>query len=297
MKIKKNTVPLQSMTGFGRSQGQFNSKKITIEIRALNSKQFDLNTRLHSFYKEKEFDFRTLLGKQLERGKVDFSIYVEEGATSQTVSINKTLANAYYNELKQLAAQINEPHTNYLDLLIQMPEVLKAERTLLSDDEWNYILELTNESIVGFKKFRTDEGKTLENDLKLRVQNILDLLSSILQFDEVRLLNMRTRLKNSVEASIDPKLIDQNRFEQELIFYFEKLDITEEKVRLKTHCNYFIDTLLEDSPGRKLAFISQEIGREINTIGSKANDANIQKSVVLMKDELEKIKEQLNNIL
>jgi len=285
------------MTGFGRSQGQYNSRKITIEIRALNSKQFDLNTRLHAFYKEKEFDFRTLLGKQLERGKIDFSVYVEEGAESQTVSINKTLANAYYNELKLLASQINEPHTNYLQLLIQMPEVLKAERAMLSDEEWNYILELSNEAIAGFKKFRADEGNTLQKDLVLRVSNISELLQSILQFDETRLANMRARLRNSIETAIDPKLVDQNRFEQELIYYLEKLDITEEKVRLKTHCDYFIDTLNEDSPGRKLAFISQEIGREINTIGSKANDVNIQKSVVLMKDELEKIKEQLNNIL
>lgn len=290
-------MPLQSMTGFGRSQGQYNSRKITIEIRALNSKQFDLNTRLHAFYKEKEFDFRTLLGKQLERGKIDFSVYVEEGAESQTVSINKTLANAYYNELKLLASQINEPHTNYLQLLIQMPEVLKAERAMLSDEEWNYILELSNEAITGFKKFRADEGNTLQKDLVLRVSNISELLQSILQFDETRLANMRARLRNSIETAIDPKLVDQNRFEQELIYYLEKLDITEEKVRLKTHCDYFIDTLNEDSPGRKLAFISQEIGREINTIGSKANDVNIQKSVVLMKDELEKIKEQLNNIL
>jgi len=290
-------VPLQSMTGFGRSQGQFNSRKITIEIRALNSKQFDLNTRLHSFYKEKEFDFRTSLGKQLERGKIDFSIFVEEGAESQTVSINKTLATAYYNELKKLAEEINEPHTNYLDLLIQMPEVLKAERAVLADDEWLYIQNLMNEAVIAFKKFRADEGNTLEKDLTFRIENILGLLSSILISDENRLANMRNRLRNSVETAIDPKLVDQNRFEQELIFYLEKLDITEEKVRLKTHCNYFIETLLEDSPGRKLAFISQEIGREINTIGSKANDANIQKSVVLMKDELEKIKEQLNNIL
>ncbi len=285
------------MTGFGRSQGQFNSRKITIEIRALNSKQFDLNTRLHSFYKEKEFDFRTSLGKQLERGKIDFSIFVEEGAESQTVSINKTLATAYYNELKKLAEEINEPHTNYLDLLIQMPEVLKAERAVLADDEWLYIQNLMNEAVIAFKKFRADEGNTLEKDLTFRIENILGLLSSILISDENRLANMRNRLRNSVETAIDPKLVDQNRFEQELIFYLEKLDITEEKVRLKTHCNYFIETLLEDSPGRKLAFISQEIGREINTIGSKANDANIQKSVVLMKDELEKIKEQLNNIL
>lgn len=290
-------MPLQSMTGFGRSQGQFNSRKITIEIRALNSKQFDLNTRLHSFYKEKEFDFRTSLGKQLERGKIDFSIFVEEGAESQTVSINKTLATAYYNELKKLAEEINEPHTNYLDLLIQMPEVLKAERAVLADDEWLYIQNLMNEAVIAFKKFRADEGNTLEKDLTFRIENILGLLSSILISDENRLANMRNRLRNSVETAIDPKLVDQNRFEQELIFYLEKLDITEEKVRLKTHCNYFIETLLEDSPGRKLAFISQEIGREINTIGSKANDANIQKSVVLMKDELEKIKEQLNNIL
>jgi len=294
---KLYNVSLQSMTGFGRSQAQYSAKKVTIEIRALNSKQFDLNMRLHSFYKEKEFDLRSILSKQLERGKIDFAIYVEESNEATNVSINKSLAIAYYNELKSLAKEIAEPHINYLDLLVQMPDVLKAERIILSTDEWEFIQKLLAESIANFKKFRNDEGQNLENDLLLRVNNIDALLESIAAFDIGRLEKMREKLKGSIETIIDPKKVDQNRFEQELIYYLEKLDITEEKVRLKTHCNYFIDTLKEDAPGRKLGFISQEIGREINTIGSKANYVEIQKNVVLMKDELEKIKEQLNNIL
>jgi uncharacterized protein (TIGR00255 family) len=285
------------MTGFGRSQGQFNSRKITIEIRSLNSRQLDLNMRLHSSYKEKEYDIRSVVAKQIERGKVDFSIYVDEGENSQVVSLNKTLAAAYYKELKQLAAAVGEPQTDYMKLLVMMPEVLKSERLTLPEDEWEVITKLMNEAIAEFKKFRIDEGKNLEADLIGRVNSINDFLEKLAKHDEERLTAMRARLRNTIQTNIDAKLIDENRLEQELIYYFEKLDITEEKVRLKSHCDYFIDTLKEDSPGRKLAFISQEMGREINTIGSKANDINIQKSVVLMKDELEKIKEQLNNVL
>jgi uncharacterized protein (TIGR00255 family) len=285
------------MTGFGRSQGQFNSRKITIEIRSLNSRQLDLNMRLHSSYKEKEYDIRSVVAKQIERGKVDFSIYVDEGENSQVVSLNKTLAAAYYKELKQLAAAVGEPQTDYMKLLVMMPEVLKSERLTLPEDEWEVITTLMNEAIAEFKKFRIDEGKNLEADLIGRVNSINDFLEKLAKHDEERLTTMRARLRNTIQTNIDAKLIDENRLEQELIYYFEKLDITEEKVRLKSHCDYFIDTLKEDSPGRKLAFISQEMGREINTIGSKANDINIQKSVVLMKDELEKIKEQLNNVL
>jgi uncharacterized protein (TIGR00255 family) len=184
-----------------------------------------------------------------------------------------------------------------MKLLVMMPEVLKSERLTLPEDEWEVITKLMNEAIAEFKKFRIDEGKNLEADLIGRVNSINDFLEKLAKYDEERLTTMRARLRNTIQTNIDAKLIDENRLEQELIYYFEKLDITEEKVRLKSHCDYFIDTLKEDSPGRKLAFISQEMGREINTIGSKANDINIQKSVVLMKDELEKIKEQLNNVL
>jgi uncharacterized protein (TIGR00255 family) len=253
--------------------------------------------RLHSSYKEKEYDIRSVVAKQIERGKVDFSIYVDEGENSQSVSLNKTLALAYYKELKQLSETVGESNTDYMRLLVMMPEVLKSERLTLPEDEWEVIVTLMNEAITEFKKFRIDEGKNLEIDLIGRVNNINAFLTKLATHDEERLAAMRTRLRNTIQNNIDAKLIDENRLEQELIYYFEKLDITEEKVRLKSHCDYFIDTLREDSPGRKLAFISQEMGREINTIGSKANDVNIQKSVVLMKDELEKIKEQLNNVL
>lgn len=292
-------MSFKSMTGFGKATHEIPGKKITVEIRSLNSKQLDLNLRIPYLYKEKELELRTEIGKQLERGKVDVTVFTETTQESTPTSLNKTLAKAYFNELKSLSQELNEGTENLLSIVVKMPDVLKAERETveLDEKEWNEVKATVNRAIEAFQKFRDDEGKTLENEFNNRIGIIAKLLNEVLQLDDARVTNIKNRIKNNLEEVIDTNKIDQNRFEQELIYYIEKLDITEEKLRLKTHLNYFNETMKEPGSGRKLGFISQEIGREINTIGSKANDAGMQKMVVQMKDELEKIKEQLLNVL
>jgi uncharacterized protein (TIGR00255 family) len=292
-------MSFKSMTGFGKATHEIPGKKITVEIRSLNSKQLDLNLRIPYLYKEKELELRTEIGKQLERGKVDVTVFTETTQESTPTSLNKTLAKAYFNELKSLSQELNEGTENLLSIVVKMPDVLKAERETveLDEKEWNEVKATVNRAIEAFQKFRDDEGKSLENEFNNRIGIIAKLLNEVLQLDDARVTNIKNRIKNNLEEVIDTNKIDQNRFEQELIYYIEKLDITEEKLRLKTHLNYFNDTMKEPGSGRKLGFISQEIGREINTIGSKANDAGMQKMVVQMKDELEKIKEQLLNVL
>jgi uncharacterized protein (TIGR00255 family) len=292
-------MSFKSMTGFGKAIHEIPGKKITVEIRSLNSKQLDLNLRIPYLYKEKELELRTEIGKQLERGKVDVTVFTETTQESTPTSLNKTLAKAYFNELKSLSEELNEGTENLLSIVVKMPDVLKAERETveLDEKEWNEVKATVNRAIEAFQKFRDDEGKSLENEFNNRIGIIAKLLNEVLQLDDARVTNIKNRIKNNLEEVIDTNKIDQNRFEQELIYYIEKLDITEEKLRLKTHLNYFNDTMKEPGSGRKLGFISQEIGREINTIGSKANDAGMQKMVVQMKDELEKIKEQLLNVL
>lgn len=292
-------MSFKSMTGFGKATKEIPGKKITVEIRSLNSKQLDLNLRMPYLYKEKELELRTEIGKQLERGKVDISIYTESTEETTPTSLNKTLAKAYYNELKSLSQELNESNENLLSIAVKMPDVLKAERETVELDEveWKEVKDAVNKGIDAFQKFRDDEGKILQNELNNRISTIAQLLNEVLNLDAARVATIKNRIKNNLEEVIDINKIDQNRFEQELIYYIEKLDITEEKLRLKTHLDYFVETMKEPAAGRKLGFISQEIGREINTIGSKANDAAIQKLVVQMKDELEKIKEQLLNVL
>jgi uncharacterized protein (TIGR00255 family) len=292
-------MSFKSMTGFGKATHEIPGKKITVEIRSLNSKQLDLNLRIPYLYKEKELELRTEIGKQLERGKVDVTVFTETTQESTPTSLNKTLAKAYFNELKSLSQELNEGTENLLSIVVKMPDVLKAERETveLDEKEWNEVKATVNRAIEAFQKFRDDEGKTLENEFNNRIGIIAKLLNEVLQLDDARVTNIKNRIKNNLEEVIDTNKIDQNRFEQELIYYIEKLDITEEKLRLKTHLDYFNETMKEPGSGRKLGFISQEIGREINTIGSKANDAGMQKMVVQMKDELEKIKEQLLNVL
>ncbi|MBL7888891.1 MAG: YicC family protein [Bacteroidia bacterium] len=287
------------MTGFGKAVNEIPGKKITVEIRSLNSKQLDLNLRIPYLYKEKELELRTELSKQLERGKVDVSVYTESTQETVPTTLNKNLAKAYYNELRSLSQELNEKEENLLSLVVKMPDVLKAEKETveLDETEWNQVKEAVNKAIEAFQKFRDDEGKTLEKEFQNRIGIIGKLLNEVLSLDNTRVDNIKKRIKNNLEEVIDLNKIDQNRFEQELIYYIEKLDITEEKLRLKTHLDYFNETMKEPASGRKLGFISQEIGREINTIGSKANDAGIQKLVVQMKDELEKVKEQLLNVL
>ncbi len=292
-------MSFKSMTGFGKAVNEIPGKKITVEIRSLNSKQLDLNLRIPYLYKEKELELRTELSKQLERGKVDVSVYTESTQETVPTTLNKNLAKAYYNELRSLSQELNEKEENLLSLVVKMPDVLKAEKETieLDETEWNQVKEVVNKAIEAFQKFRDDEGKTLEKEFQNRIGIIGKLLNEVLSLDNTRVDNIKKRIKNNLEEVIDLNKIDQNRFEQELIYYIEKLDITEEKLRLKTHLDYFNETMKEPASGRKLGFISQEIGREINTIGSKANDAGIQKLVVQMKDELEKVKEQLLNVL
>lgn len=289
----------KSMTGFGKATNEITGKKITVEIRSLNSKQLDLNLRIPYLYKEKELELRTEIAKQIERGKVDVSVFTESTQETIPTTLNKNLAKAYYNELKSLSQELNDTNDNLLSLVVKMPDVLKAERETveLDENEWKEVKATINKAIEAFQKFRIDEGNTLAKEFQSRISKIDSLLKEVISLDEQRVETIKKRIKNNLAEVIDVNKIDQNRFEQELIYYIEKLDITEEKLRLKTHLDYFTSTMLELGSGRKLGFISQEIGREINTIGSKANDASMQKLVVQMKDELEKIKEQLLNVL
>lgn len=286
---------MKSMTGFGKAIGELPAKKITVEVKSLNSRQLDLNVRMPGLYREKESEVRSELSKQVERGKIDFSVYSEFTSETNVITINKPLAKGYYSELKKLSDELNEPSSNLLALIMKMPDVLKSDRQELDEKEWIEVRKLINAAILDFQKFRDDEGRVLKAEFTSRINLLSKLLEEALKLDEQRIPHLREKLLKGV-AELKEK-IDQNRFEQELIYYLEKLDISEEKLRLKTHLDYFLKIMEEPASGRKLGFISQEIGREINTIGSKANDAGIQKVVVQMKDELEKIKEQLLNVL
>ena len=288
---------IKSMTGYGKATSELPGKKITVEIRSLNSKQFDLNLRLAYLYREKEVEIRNEIAKQIERGKIDFSIYVETSGEVHSVSINKPLAKNYYRELKAFAKEIKDTHTHLLPLIVKMPDIWKSEKLELDEKEWKHVKATSIEALKAFNKFRMDEGKTLDKEFALRINNIKTLLAAVEKDDPQRIKNIRDRVLKNINEFVEKEKIDQNRFEQEMIYYLEKIDVAEEKLRLKTHCEYFLKTLQEESAGRKLGFITQEIGREINTLGSKANDATIQKIVVQMKDELEKIKEQLLNVL
>jgi uncharacterized protein (TIGR00255 family) len=287
------------MTGFGKALVEVAGKKISVEIRSLNSKQLDLNLRIPYIYKEKELELRSEISKQAERGKIDVSIYIESAQDTAPAAINKALAKFYYGELKSLSEELKETNQNLLPLVMKMPEVMRAEKEIveLDESEWKEIKRVTDVALEAFQKFRNDEGRTLEKEFRSRIAIIASLLLEVVSLDGLRITTIKERIRTNLLETIDKDKIDQNRFEQELIYYIEKLDITEEKLRLKTHLDYFIATMEEPAAGRKLGFITQEIGREINTIGSKANDSGIQRLVVQMKDELEKIKEQLLNVL
>lgn len=284
---------IQSMTGFGKSLLQLPSKKITIEIKSLNSKSLDLNARIPGQYREKELLLRNIIAKSLVRGKVDFSLYVEVTGEETTSSINPIVVKKYMEQLRQIA-DIDEDEL--LKMAIRMPDTMKSEREEIEETEFIEIEKTLQQALTEINSFRTDEGNALEKDLLFRVSNIAQLLQDIIAMDPDRIEGVRERLRKGV-ADLQEK-VDENRFEQELVYYIEKFDITEEKVRLENHLSYFLETINSpDSNGRKLGFISQEMGREINTIGSKSNYAPMQQLVVQMKDELEKIKEQLLNVL
>ena len=283
---------IQSMTGFGKSVLSLADKHISIEIKSLNSKSIDINTRIPQVYREKELDFRKLIAEQLQRGKVDFSIFIENTGTQTPSKINPNIVKSY---IEQMRAIVDGDLTELLKMAVRMPDALQTTSESISEEELSVIFQHINLAIADLQNFRTQEGKVLEKDFVLRINNINRLLQEVQGLDEERLALIRERLEKAVA---DIQNIDANRFEQELIFYLEKLDITEEKIRLKKHLDYFLETLhSEESNGRKLSFIAQEIGREVNTLGSKANFAPMQQLVVQMKDELEKIKEQVLNVL
>ncbi|HXP48462.1 MAG TPA: YicC/YloC family endoribonuclease [Bacteroidia bacterium] len=287
---------LQSMTGFGKASGQIGGKTVDVEIRSLNSKQLDLNMRLPHAYYGLEAEIRTLIPTLLDRGKVD--LYIGMGGTEgkSKIALNAPLAKQYAKEFKALAKELGEKDTAYLPLILRIPDVFKAEEKA-GKKEIDAVLALVRKAAIMVSNFRQQEGKALKKDIESHLAVIEANEKKIDKCDPNRVAKLRERLMAKINEGLNGRVADLNRFEQEIIYYIEKFDINEEKARLKNHCSYFRQTMNEPNGGRKLGFIVQEIGREINTIGSKANDAEIQRHVVEMKDELEKIKEQLLNIL
>ena len=288
---------IKSMTGFGKATLELENKNINVEVRSLNSKGADISLRLSSSYRNFELELRNEISKQLERGKIDVSVYVESKLAETPVQINVELAKSYLDQLKNLALELNEPLTDPLYQVLKFPDVLKNERKEADESEWKQIKSCVSKAIIDLNVFRLKEGESIRIDFEERLGKIASYLEQIKKLDHLRIPTIKEKIKNNLNEILGKEKYDENRLEQELIYYIEKLDLNEEKVRLKTHLDYFLSTMVEPSAGRKLNFIGQEIGREINTIGSKANDAEIQKLVVLMKDELEKIKEQTNNVL
>lgn len=287
------------MTGFGKATGEINNKKITVEIKSLNSKQADVFVRMPSFYKEKELPLRSLISKSLQRGKIEFNLYSELLGETSSLTLNKGLFTKYYNEFNSIATEVDPNHnSDIVAIVAKMPDLLKSERSELDENEWVGVFKIVEKALSEINNFRTVEGSSLEKELALRVSNISELLISVEQYEQERIETVKARIINHLKEVVDENKIDKDRFEQELIYYIEKYDVTEEKIRLTQHCTYFKETMNSTiSEGKKLGFICQEMGREINTLGSKANHAELQKIVVQMKDELEKIKEQILNIL
>lgn len=292
---RKSEHMIHSMTGFGKAELVLDEKKINVEIRSLNSKQADINTRISSVYREKELEVRKLLTKELQRGKIDFALYAENISSSSNVQVNSELIESYQSQLKELSF-IND-NSDFLSVVMRMPDVLINEKPVLDENEWKDISLTIKDAISKFKEFRNQEGAAMGEELANRVNAIKNELVKVEDFEEERILKVKDRLKENLDKLEDSN-VDQNRFEQEIIYYLEKFDVTEEKVRLANHCDYFLQTMeLAEGQGKKLGFICQEMGREINTLGSKANHQEIQKIVVDMKDNLEKIKEQVLNVL
>ena len=293
-----------SMTGYGKAEAHVGARKYTVEIRALNGKGLDLSVRMPSHFREKEMELRKAIGKVVGRGKTDCFIHFESDAADVRHEVNAALVQQYVDQLDTvfeangIPATHLEGQTGKLQSVLRFPDVVSATRDTLGDDEWQGMQSLISEACEGLQAYRTQEGSTLESDFRQRIGRIDALREELAPLLEERTEHVRNRLKSHIEADIPRDRVDQNRFEQELIFYMEKLDVTEELVRLKANCAYFIEMLEGDSgQGKKLGFISQEIGREINTLGSKSQDAGMQRIVVQMKDELEKVKEQVLNIL
>ena len=296
---------IQSMTGYGKAELNLENSSFTIEIKSLNSKQIDVGIKMSSVYRDKEIGIRKLLSEKLYRGKIELSIWREKSESSSNHTINTSVVKDYHEQILKLKKELNlKPNlpqpfyeADIIPMLLKMPDTLVKGEQKADDNEWEVIQEGINSAISNLLQFRLDEGKKLEEDIHSRINKLIGLLSEILPFAKDRITKVKKDLSKKL-AEIETKNIDENRFEQELIYYLEKQDITEEKIRLSAHLEYFLETMRSEAPnGKKLGFISQEIGREINTIGSKSSDAEMQKIVVQMKDELEKIKEQLLNIL
>lgn len=291
---------IKSMTGFGKTTVEVGNKKVVIEIKSLNSKQLDLNLRMPNLYKEKEMEVRGMVKEWLDRGKVDMFIYFDNSETEKEVQINRSVVTQYFNQMLEIAESLGTvpDKGELLQTVMRFPDTLQTKTEELKEEEWSQLKAGVVTALEAMNHFRMQEGKALIEDIVHRVRLIQDLSAQVPQFEKKRVEVIRQKLQEKLTEWTDVKNIDQNRMEQEIIYYLEKLDITEEKVRLANHCKYFIETVeKEEAPGRKIGFIAQEIGREINTMGSKANDHDIQKLVVRMKDELEKIKEQSLNVL
>lgn len=290
---------IKSMTGYGKAECELAQKKVTIEVKSLNSKQLELNTRMPGIYREKELEMRREISDRLIRGKVDFSLFAESlGVESNTV-INSSMVKNYFAQLSEISSELGIPvNANTLQIIMQMPDVVKSTREELNEDEWKKIQAGIREALDALDIFRIQEGISLTKDIVFNLNTITTLLEQIQPYELERSTRVKERILEGLKELSSPEGVDHNRLEQEMIFYLEKLDINEEKVRLSNHCSYFMETLELDEPvGKKLGFISQEIGREINTLGSKANHTEMQKLVIGMKDALERIKEQLLNAL
>lgn len=287
---------MHSMTGFGKASAEFKNRIIQVEVKSLNSKNCDINLKSASRYKAEDLKIRSLIKEVLDRGKIEMYIKVESIDNEQSVMINQDLANKYYSSLKSMADQLGADTSDLFKMAIGMPEVISREKEDMEEEEIEVLFTVIKEAMADMMTFRLQEGEKLDKEIGGRVGNIVNLLEDVKDIDEERVEGVRERIKSHLAKADDIK-VDENRFEQELIFYIEKLDITEEKVRLRAHCDYFHETMKTKFSGKKLGFISQEIGREINTLGSKSYHAGMQRIVVQMKDELEKIKEQVLNVL
>jgi len=290
---------IRSMTGYGKAECELALKKITIEVKSLNSKQLDLNTRTPGVYREKEIEIRREISDKLIRGKVDFSLYSESLGVESNSAINNQMVKSYFAQLSELSNELGLPvNEHILPIIMQLPDVVKTTRDEPDENEWKIVIATIREALTALDNFRLQEGLSLRKDIITNLNIITTLLEQIAPYELERTAKVKERILDGLKELASPEGVDHNRLEQEMIFYLEKLDINEEKVRLGHHCSYFIETLELDEPvGKKLGFIAQEIGREINTLGSKANHTEMQKLVIGMKDALEKIKEQLLNAL
>ena len=290
---------IRSMTGFGKTEFELGNKKYTLEIKSLNSKQLDINTRIPALYRQKDIEIRRLMSEMLTRGKVDFALYLDNLGSESTTKINSAIIKDYYRQLSDVHMELGlEVNESIMHSIMRLPDTVKMTYEELDESEWLIVRENLIKTLDELNRFRDQEGLALETDINANIANILDLLKQVEPFENQRMENVKAKIMDSLNDLQLSVSIDKNRFEQELIYYMEKLDINEEKVRLTNHCSYFTETMAEEEPsGRKLGFIAQEIGREINTLGSKANESNLQRIVVQMKDSLEKIKEQVLNVL